>query len=216
MNNQTIQMAALVALSVTFLAAPVSRAQSLVTTTTAGAVTEVGSETLVIRTERDSPPVRYRVSPRTTYVDEAGAPVSPELVRSGLPVTVSYVREGDDAIATRVIVRTAVVPAAAPTVIERNTTITPPPVVVEKKVFVDRPVAVEKKVYVDRPVVVEKPVIVEKRVLPAPPAQVIEESTTTTTTRTDARPTHREKEEAKRELKSDYRADKKAIDHPER
>jgi len=176
-------MAALSAIALTFLAAPLSRAQSLITTTTtAGAITEVSPETLVIRTEADSAPVRYRVSRRTTYVDEAGAPVSPGLVRSGLPVTVSYVREGDHMIASRVIVRTEVAPAAAPTVIERNTTITPPPVVVEKKVFIDRPVTVEKKVYVDRPVVVEKPIIVEKRVAPAPPVEVIDTKTTTTTT----------------------------------
>ncbi len=166
------------------------------TTTTAGTVSEIGADTLIIRSETSPQPIRYRFSKTTTYVDESGAPVSFETVKSGLPVTVYYVREGDQMIANRVVVRKQTTTAVAPTVIERNTTITKPPVVVEKPVYVDRVVEkpvivekkvmvpVEKKVFVDRPVIVEKPVVVEKA-LPEP--VVIEKKTTTTTTTTDSK-----------------------------
>jgi hypothetical protein len=149
------------------------------TTTTAGTVSEISPDTLVVRTETSATPIRYSFTKTTQYVDETGAPVSLEVVKSGLPVTVQYIREGDRMIASRVTVRRQTTSAPAPTVIERNTTITQPPTVVEK------PVIVEKKVpvVVDRPVVVEKPVIVERPVKRAP--QLIEEKTTTTTTTTD-------------------------------
>ena len=169
------------------------------TTTTAGTISEIGAGTLIIRSETSPQPIRYRFGKTTSYVDETGAPVSFETVKSGLPVTVYYVREGDQMIANRVVVRkqtTTGTSAVAPTVIERNTTITRHPVVVEKPVYVDRViekpvivekkvmVPVEKKVYVERPVVVEKPVIVEK----TPPApMIIEKKTTTTTTTTDGK-----------------------------
>ena len=128
------------------------------TTTTAGTVSEISPDTLVVRTETSAAPVRYSFTKTTQYVDETGAPVSLEVVKSGLPVTVQYVREGDRMIASRVTVRRQT-SAPAPTVIERNTTITQPPTVVEKPVIVGKPV---------------------KR---AP--ELIEEKTTTTTTTTD-------------------------------
>jgi hypothetical protein len=162
-----------------------------VTTTSAGLISEMGPDGLVVRTESGAP-VRYSSSASTVYIDEAGRPVARELVTSGVPVTVHYTRDGERFLADRVVVRrqtTTTTPA--PTVIERNTTITRPPVVVEKpvivekKVYVDRPVAVEKKVYVDRPVIVEKPVVVERPVVvekPVPAPVVVEKKTTTTTT----------------------------------
>jgi len=48
--------------------------------------------------------VTYRHSKTTQYVDEERAPVSVEVVRSGAPVTVHYIREGDGFVAQRVIV----------------------------------------------------------------------------------------------------------------
>lgn len=167
------------------------------TTTTAGTVSEIGADTLIIRSENSPQPIHYRFSKTTSYVDETGAPVSLETVKSGLPVTVYYMREGDQMIANRVVVRKQIATstsAVAPTLIERDTTITKPPVVVEKPVYIDRvvekPVIVEKKVmvpveknvFVDRPVIVEKPLIVEKV---APEPVVIEKKTTTTTTTTE-------------------------------
>jgi hypothetical protein len=157
-----------------------------------GTVSAIGADGLIIRSENSPEPIRYRFRRDTTYLDDTGAPISIETVKSGLPVTVYYVRDGDQLIANRVVVRRQVTTSTsepAPTVIERNTTITKPPVVVEKKVYVDRPVdrpvivekkvpvpvQVEKKVYVDRPVIVEKA---------TPPQVLIEKKTTTTTTTT--------------------------------
>src|SRR6187401_3391124 len=77
------------------------------TTTTAGTITEFSPDTFVVRTETAPEPIRYRYTKTTTYVDEAGAPVSIDVIRSGVPVTVHYQREGDHMIASRVIVRRA-------------------------------------------------------------------------------------------------------------
>ncbi|HEX8296967.1 MAG TPA: hypothetical protein VF593_11735 [Chthoniobacteraceae bacterium] len=74
-------------------------------TTSLGTISEFSPDTIAIRTESSSAPVRYSYSKTTTYVDEAGAPVSMDLVKSGLPVTVHYVKEGDRMVASRVIVR---------------------------------------------------------------------------------------------------------------
>lgn len=179
------------AVSAALVGGPLANAQTTSTTTTAtstaGLVSELAPDALIIRTESSTVPIRYSSSVSTTYVDETGNPVSRELVTSGLPVTVQYSRDGDRLIADRVIVRRqTTTTTAAPTIIEKTTTITPPPVVVEKPVIVEKrvPVIVEKKV----PVVVEKrvevpvdrPVIIEKRV----PSPVIEEKSTTTTTTT--------------------------------
>ena len=68
-------------------------------------------------------PVTYSASKTTTYVDEAGAPVSVETVRSGVPVTVHYVKEGDRMIANRVIVHKKVT-SVAPTAVEESRTTT--------------------------------------------------------------------------------------------
>lgn len=94
------------------------------TTNTAGTISEFGPEQIVIRSETAPQPVRYISRKTTTYVDETGAPVSVETVKSGLPVTVYYTQEGGQMIASRVVVRraAAVVPAAP--VIERKTTTT--------------------------------------------------------------------------------------------
>lgn len=106
-------------------------APAAVTTTVAEPVTMTGvinaytPDGLVVRTEASAEPLRYSFSKSTTYVDEAGNPVSVETVRSGLPVTVQYTRDGDTLFANKVIVRRTaavvpVVPAPAP-VIERTT-----------------------------------------------------------------------------------------------
>ena len=79
------------------------------TTNTAGTISEFGADTIVVRSETATAPLRYSYSKRTTYVNEAGEPVSIETVKSGLPVTVYYTKDGDKMIATKVIVRTAVV-----------------------------------------------------------------------------------------------------------
>lgn len=177
------------ALAAALITGPLTMGQSVTSstttskTTTRGLVSEMGPDALVIRTESNTAPIRYSSSATTTFVDEAGVPVARELVASGLPVTVTYIRDGERLIAQQVTVHRQTTTTPSPTVIERSTTITPPPVVVEKKVYVDRPVIVEKKVpvEVEKKVYVDRPVVVEK---PAPPPVVIEKKTTTTTTTT--------------------------------
>lgn len=93
-------------------------------TTSAGTISEFGPETIIIRSETSPEPVRYSYSKTTTYVDETGAPVSIETVKSGLPVTVHYVKVGDRMVASKVIVRKAVTVPAAPTIEQKKTTTT--------------------------------------------------------------------------------------------
>jgi hypothetical protein len=58
-------------------------------------------------------------------VDENGNPVSVDVVKSGVPVTVYYTQDGDRMIASKVVVRKIVsTDAAAPAVIEKKTTTT--------------------------------------------------------------------------------------------
>jgi hypothetical protein len=179
----------LLAVSAALVVGPLAHGQTVSSTTTSttssGLVSELAPDGLVIRTETSTVPIRYSFSAATTYVDETGAPVSRELVTSGLPVTVQYSRDGERLIADRVVVRRqTTTTTAAPALVEKTTTITPPPTVVEK--VVEKPVIVEKRVpvVVEKKVPVDRPVIVEKRV-PAP-APLVEEKTTTTTTTTSS------------------------------
>ena len=94
------------------------------TTNSAGTISEFGPETIVIRSETAPEPIRYSYTKQTTYVDETGAPVTLETVKSGLPVTVYYSKVGDRMVANRVVVRkTTTVTPTAP-VIEKKTTTT--------------------------------------------------------------------------------------------
>ena len=125
-NNRTFTGAAFLGLMM--MAASLSFAQTAVketttTTTSAGTISDFGPETIIIRSETSPEPIRYSYSKTTTYVDETGAPVSVETVKSGLPVTVYYVKVGDRMVASKVIVRKAVA-KAAPTIEEKKTTTT--------------------------------------------------------------------------------------------
>lgn len=107
--NRTLTSAAFLGLLLTTVS--VTLAQTAVkettttTTTSAGTVSEFGRETFLIRSEDSPVPMRYTYGKTTTYVDEAGRPVSIKTVKSGLPVTVYYVKDGDRMVATKVIVR---------------------------------------------------------------------------------------------------------------
>ncbi|HWB61587.1 MAG TPA: hypothetical protein VG733_19045 [Chthoniobacteraceae bacterium] len=99
--------------------------QSTTTTTTtnsAGTVTQFSPDAIVIKTESSTEPVHYTYTKTTTYVDENGAPVSMELVKSGVPVTVYYTKEGDKMIATKVVVRHS--DASGGTTVDKKTTTT--------------------------------------------------------------------------------------------
>jgi hypothetical protein len=84
------------------------RAQAATTvTTTKGAFTEYvpGSETMVVRTETSSAPLRYVVSKQTTIVDESGAPVAIERISPGSPLSIQYTGTGERLVASRIVVQ---------------------------------------------------------------------------------------------------------------
>ena len=96
------------------------------TTNSAGTISEFGPDILVIKTEAAPAPVRYTYTTKTVYVDEAGTPVTLSTVKSGLPVTVYYTKDGDKMVASKVVVRKTITTPAAPAVpvIEKKTTTT--------------------------------------------------------------------------------------------
>lgn len=96
------------------------------TVTSGGTITEfTPGSAISVRTESSTAPVRYVVGDSVTYVDEAGAPVSAEIIKTGVPVTVQYVKEGDRMIARKVIVKkTTTTTSSAPVIEERRTTTT--------------------------------------------------------------------------------------------
>ena len=94
------------------------------TTTSAGTISEFSPDAIVIKTENSPEPVHYTYSKSTTYVDENGNPVSMEVVKSGLPVTVYYVRDGDNLVASKVIVRRSVIEPATHVQESKTTTTT--------------------------------------------------------------------------------------------
>ena len=120
------QNLAILALAISLTVTNMTTAQTVVkettTTTSAGTISEFSPETIVIKSQTATEPVRYYYTKKTTYVDEAGAPVSIETVKSGLPVTVYYTQDGDRMVASKVIVRKVAEPAA----IEKKTTTTTP------------------------------------------------------------------------------------------
>jgi hypothetical protein len=84
------------------------RAQATTTvTTTKGAFTEYvpGSETMVVRTETSSAPLRYVVSKQMTIVDESGAPIAIERISPGSPLSVQYTGTSEHLVASRVVVQ---------------------------------------------------------------------------------------------------------------
>jgi len=84
------------------------RAQATTTvTTTKGAFTEYvpGSETMVVKTETSSAPLRYVVSKQTTIVDESGAPVAIERISPGSPLSIQYTGTGEHLVASRIVVQ---------------------------------------------------------------------------------------------------------------
>jgi hypothetical protein len=97
------------------------------TVTSGGTITEfTPGSAITVRTETATAPTRYVVGESVTYVDEAGVPVAPDIIRSGVPVTVHYVKEGDRMIARRVVVKKTTTTTTAPVAVERTTTTTAP------------------------------------------------------------------------------------------
>ena len=75
-------------------------------TTTDGAFTEYipGSETIVVRSEAGTSPLRYSVTKETTIVDEAGAPVAIDRISPGSEFSIQYTGSSDRPVASRVAV----------------------------------------------------------------------------------------------------------------
>ena len=94
------------------------------TTTMLGTISEFSPDTIVIRSETAPEPIRYSYTKTTTYVDEAGAPVSLETVKSGLPVTVYYVKRGDKMVASKVVVRKVKTTTGTDAAVDKKTTTT--------------------------------------------------------------------------------------------
>jgi hypothetical protein len=99
----------LITAQATLVAQPAAESTTTTTTTSsAGTISEFSPKTIVVKTETSPTPVSYNYTKTTTYVDENGAPVSIETVKSGLPVTVYYTQDGDQMVASKVIVRKVV------------------------------------------------------------------------------------------------------------
>jgi hypothetical protein len=122
-NNIPKILSAFAALALALPSASFAQASVTTTTTSDGTISDFSPDTLVIRSQSNPEPIRYSYSKTTTYVDESGAPVSLETVKSGLPVTVHYIKEGDRMVANRVIVHKSTTTTTAPAE-ERKTTTT--------------------------------------------------------------------------------------------
>ena len=112
----------------TLLTANTVLAQDTVVTTSPvtsmGTISEFSPNAIVIKTETGTVPVSYGYSKTTTYVDEAGNPVSVTTMKSGLPVTVYYTKSGEGFVASKVIVRKAVVVPSGVVEEQKTTTTT--------------------------------------------------------------------------------------------
>ncbi len=101
--------------------------------TSMGTITEFSPDTIMITTSEGTQPVRYGYSKTTTYVDELGKPVSMDLVKSGVPVTVYYTKTGNTMVASKVVVRKTTTTTTTPSVKQQHTTTIPSAVKEEKK-----------------------------------------------------------------------------------
>ena len=97
---------------------------TVTTTESAGTISEVSPDTLVIRSETSTTPSRYTYTKKTTYVDERGTPVSMETVKSGLPVTVYYTNDGSRMVADKVVVRKTTTTTSENPMMEKKTSTT--------------------------------------------------------------------------------------------
>ena len=97
-------------------------------TTSRGAFTEYvpGSQTVIVRGETSTAPLRYSVTKQTTIVDEAGSPITLERIPVGAPLSVHYTGTGDRLVASRIIVQKPVVTTTTAPVTTREVTTTAP------------------------------------------------------------------------------------------
>jgi len=104
---------------------PVAQQQTTTTTTSSdGTVTEFSptSDTVVLRSQTSTEPVRYTYSKTTTVVDQNGAPVDISVIKTGVPVQVYYDQDGDQMVARKIVVQTT--PADPGVVVKKTVTTT--------------------------------------------------------------------------------------------
>jgi hypothetical protein len=122
--------AAFVAIGLCIGSIPAFAQTSTTVTTTRGAFTEYvpGSETMVVRTEAATAPLRYTVTKQTTIVDQTGAPVLIERISPGSQLAIDYTGSGERLVASRIVVQrptTVTAPVTtAPAVTEQQTSTT--------------------------------------------------------------------------------------------
>lgn len=61
-----------------------------------------GSDTIMVRSDANTAPVKYYYTKKTTVVDPEGRTVEWSAIRPDMPVTYTYAREGDRMIVTKV------------------------------------------------------------------------------------------------------------------
>ena len=83
-------------------------ATTTMTTSSSGTVSQLRPTSIAIKATPTSSPVTYEFTDATTYFDEAGNPVDMQAMKSGVPVTVYYSKQGDKMVATKVIVKQTV------------------------------------------------------------------------------------------------------------
>ena len=93
-------------------------------TTTNGAFTEYvpGSETMVVKTETGTSPLRYSVTKQTTIVDQTGAPVAIDRISPGSQLSIQYTGSADRPVASRVVVQPATTATTAVTTVPAGVT----------------------------------------------------------------------------------------------
>ena len=64
-----------------------------------------GTEFIEMRTETTKTPVKYYYTKNTTVVDSTGAAVDMAMLRSDLPVSYTYVKEGDRMVVSKITVQ---------------------------------------------------------------------------------------------------------------
>ena len=93
-----------------------------------GTVAELRSDSVFILNKDVIGPVSFYFAKKVEYVDAAGNPVAREVITPGVPVTIRYIREGDQMLVDRVIVQHPLAPAATTTATATvNGTTTPKP-----------------------------------------------------------------------------------------
>ena len=136
---------ALLAVGLWFGTTPAFSQTTTTVSTTKGAFTEYvpNAETVVVRTDANSAPLRYGVTKQTTIVDESGAPVAIERISPGSQLSIDYTGSGERLIASRIVVQRPAtvtapvtnVPAATEQQTSTATTVTRPLTHDEKHAF---------------------------------------------------------------------------------